>query len=581
MCAGYRYIALVGGAAKRFRQITETTEFVSGDATLESRFSSGKLSIFSTRQTPMIAMPHGALVIGHLFFLDGSRVDGYARIPALTSPEEVRNFVLRQCWGEYLLVQPSMDEEEFSLTRSPSPSGDPPCFYCFRGDFGFVTSDVTIAEQLGIYQRCVNWDAVSQRLVYPDLKIGATTLANISELLPGCRLRVRGPKVSTALEWSPWDFTTPKQRHVNPQAAALELRHAVETTVRSLADTDKSILLELSGGLDSSIIGACLKRTSASVSCCSLVTPVPGAEERQYARLIARILGAELESVELGIKHALFEFPPPPRFVSPRIGPLQFAIDQVMEAAGDRNDATSYFSGAGGDTVFSYLRTAAPAADAFLSLGFSAGISAISDLSNLHQCTHWKAGRLALRKMLRPSIHDKPDRSFLEPGLQTPPVLHPWFPPPTGTLPGDRERIIDLVTTQSYRESQARGLERWLRMPLLAQPVVEAALKIPSWMWIAGGQNRAIARLAFADVLPQDILNRRSKGTFMSYVGAAYRENKSVVRELLLNGRLRERNLVDARALNDFLERDQAPRDRSFRRVLDLCMVENWLRHQP
>jgi len=103
---------------------------------------------------------------------------------------------------------------------------------------------------------------------------------------------------------------------------------------------------------------------------------------------------------------------------------------------------------------------------------------------------------------------------------------------------------------------------------------------VPSWMWIAEGRNRAVARDAFADILPPDILHRRSKGTFMNYAGAVYRRNKRRLKDYLLTGQLEAHGLLDNDALRQFFERDLAARDDRFMRIFDLCAIENWIRHQ-
>ncbi len=346
---------------------------------------------------------------------------------------------------------------------------------------------------------------------------------------------------------------------------------------------DQSILLEVSGGLDSSIVAACLRESVARVACCTLVTPVPGADERRYAGLIAAALGIELQSEVLGFDRASVSFDLLPDTVSPRVGCLQHAIDQVMVAAGDQHDVASFYSGAGGDTVFCYLTNAAPAADAIREGGLSAGISAIQDLSALHQCTLWTAAGLVLKKLVRgPKPPRAPRSTFVDPDrIARTSEVHPWFEAPEDALPGDRERIASLVSTQNYRDMTPRGGRKRVRMPLLSQPVVEACLRTPSWMWIAGGDNRAVARDAFADALPSEVLNRRSKGTFVSYLGGVYRRNKEHIRDFLLSGRLREHELLNTIELSRFLARDDLPgRDRLFMEVLDLCMIENWTRQQ-
>ena len=157
---------------------------------------------------------------------------------------------------------------------------------------------------------------------------------------------------------------------------------------------------------------------------------------------------------------------------------------------------------------------------------------------------------------------------------------HPWFVVPDGTLAGDRERIFDMAGTQVFRDGLARSAKWHLRMPLLSQPVMEACLKTPSWMWIAGGRNRAVARNAFADLLPPEVLYRRSKGSFMNYSGAVYRRSKPLFQKYLLTGQLEGHGLLDSDSLRQFFDRDLAARDDRFMRIFDLCAVENWVRQQ-
>jgi asparagine synthase (glutamine-hydrolysing) len=245
-------------------------------------------------------------------------------------------------------------------------------------------------------------------------------------------------------------------------------------------------------------------------------------------------------------------------------------------------EVLGHFSGGGGDTIFCYLGNASPAADAFLERGLAAGFSAIQELSELHQCTFWKAAQLTLNKLVRPpKAPYQADRSLLNSTLVSVPAdEHPWFAAPPGALPGDRERIQYLAGTQLYRHGMWRGAARDLRLPLLSQPVTQACLGVPSWMWIAGGRNRSVARAAFSDRLPERVLNRKSKGDFAQYLGAAYRRNKDRMRDFLLEGELQGRGLLAPDDLKDSFQRRMSPRDQSFFRILDLCMIENWIRHQ-
>lgn len=578
---GYRYLALLGDRQYDYGHARHA-ETALIEAGMSLRHASGAFKLFAAKETPILHLPNGGVLIGYLFRRDGTLVLDATQIPAFSRSEEVHRHLLNNFWGEYLLFQPIVGSPQ-RMTISRDPSGGVMCFYSLHEDAGFVTSHIAFATEAGLYRNKIDWDYITRFLTYPYQKTRRTGLSGVSELLPGCTVRVTAAEPITEQLWSPWDFVARQRRFTDALEAASNVRLTVASAIKAWANVDQSILLEMSGGLDSSIVAACLRDTPARIVCCTLVTPVPGADERQYASMVADNLGVELQTEVLKFEGARFSFALPSNTVSPRIGCLQYAINSTMSTVADHHDTGSFFTGAGGDSVFCYLTSASPAADAFKEHGLAAGFSAIRDLSALHHCTHWKAAWLTASKLLRPP---KPLRSphgtFVEPFHATTAAEdHPWFEAPADALPGDRERIAGLIDTQIFRDIAPRGTERWLRMPLLAQPAVEACLRTPSWMWIAGGQNRAVARMAFADVLPAEILNRRSKGNFVGYLGGFYRRNRIGIRDFLLSGHLHERRLLNAAALSAFLSREDLPtRDRLFLEVLELCTIENWVRHQ-
>lgn len=575
----YRYIALLRWCRSHTARDFGNVDHALQEIGLQHRLTLGHVDLYASDDTPVLCLSSGSVLIGHVFPRDGQSSIDVIKLTSASSQDGLAKQVTNQLWGEYLLLDVPNDVPATAmLTRDPSGGVD--CVYSVRD--GFITSDISIATHARLFTREIDWDFIRSNLIYPHLKTGRTGLAGLRELLPGCQLDMRGENTTIGEIWTPWDFVTPQCRHRDRREAQAEVRSAVECTVRCWAETDKSLLLELSGGLDSSIIAACLQHAYARVTCCNLVTPVPGADERTYATLMAAALRAELHVETLGFENTHFDFPPPPHAVAPGTWFLQHASSELTEGIAQRLGISSFFSGGGGDTVFCYTRTAAPAADAFRERGVIYGLRAITDLAELHQCTVWKAGRLALRKLFAPL---RPPRTANWSFLSTSPDLdlpepHPWFAAPDGALPGDRERIFDLAGTQVFRDELARRAKWQLRMPLLSQPVVEACLKVPTWMWITDGRNRAVARDSFADVLPPEILYRRSKGTFMNYSGTVYRRNKNQLREYLLTGRLEEQGLLDTDSLQRFFDRDLAPRDDGFMRIFDLCAVENWVRHQ-
>lgn len=578
---GYRYILIVDSDVKTADANLSLMRPLLRGMGLGERFSSCGTTLFTSAETPTVRTPDGGIVFGHVFLRDGTPLGGKSCLPDSLSSRSTRSFLLERCWGEYLLIQPGQaDASQLSITRDPS--GGVACVYEASRGVNFFTSDVSIATQLGLYGRQLNWDFIAHFLTHTYVKTERTGLAGIRELLPGCTLHLHGNGPSVEQAWSPWDFVAPERRQSNRHDAATQLRTIVETTIKSWAGVDKSVLVELSGGLDSSIVAACLKGTRAKTVCATLVPALPGADERQYAEAMALALGVKLHVEELSIESARFDASPPPSSVIPGYGLLQHAVNHVMEAVADREGVHCFYSGGGGDTVFSYLGGAAPAADAFKERGFAAGIHAIRNLSELHQCTIWRASRLTFKKLTSAPSRAHPASIDLlnSQAIVGEPDRHPWFDAPMNVLPGDLERVIGLAGTQMFKEGLPRGLERCMRLPLLSQPVMEVCLSVPTWMSIAEGRNRSVARSAFSDILPRNVLDRRSKGDFAQYNGAVYLRNKDRMRDFLLEGKLQAHHLLNRDAIGNLFDRPFSPRDRSFMRIFELCRVENWVRHQ-
>lgn len=80
--------------------------------------------------------------------------------------------------------------------------------------------------------------------------------------------------------------------------------------------------------------------------------------------------------------------------------------------------------------------------------------------------------------------------------------------------------------------------------PLLSQPVVETCLAVPAWT-LAGDRDRSLARLAFADRLPDRIRLRRSKGHMTSVYGRMLAAGLPRLRPWLLDGVLAQQGLID------------------------------------
>jgi len=573
-----RYIILLG---KKPRHDSDASSLLASRLRAEGMtclLESSRIRLFASPDTPVLTLPGRGLLVGHLFTRNHEPVSRYRDVHETTN--DLVRHLLQNAWGQYLAVL--VDDAGSTLSLLRDPSGAVPCVHSLDHGEGFVTSDASLAACLGLHQREIDWSSIAHSLNFPHLKTTRTAFRQLDELLPGNLLTCRADTTSIIPAWSPWDFVKVDVRHADPVEAAHDVRVAVSGVVEALSRGDDTPVAELSGGLDSSIVAACLGRATTRALFCTLVMPVAGTDERPYARMVTEALGQPLLAVKLDFEDVQFKFDVPRSSVLPVTGILQHAANATWEAVARSHGASRFFSGAGGDSIFCYLKTAAPAADAFIERGATAGLEAVRNLAELHQCTLWRAGKLAWRQLRgRSSFTWKADTTLLaNDGLVAKPRCHPWLDAPRHAMPGDRAKIRDLVATQLFLDAGSHGPDRTMHFPLLSQPVIEACLKVPSWMWIQGGRNRAIARDAFADMLPPGIIERRSKGSYTGYLAAVHARSQQAMRQFLEEGLLCSQGIVDRQALAGFFQRKLAPRDISFLRIFDLCAVENWVRQQ-
>lgn len=576
-----RYIILVGSKyCAEQRTLCAPLYSTLSSLDLEQRYSCGNISLHVSVDTPTIVIPGVGAIVGEIFTRHGEPITQYSKIVGRSDGADLERHLIDNFWGEYILVCSPQSFAGVAMIYRDS-SGGLPCVFSIEDGAGFATSNVSIAEDLGIFERAIDWDHIARFLAFPHLHSSRTCLSHASELLPGCSLTAAPSSTVIERKWSPWKPVSLRDRRPEAHALAVQVRTAIDMVVKSLAEKDEEIALELSGGLDSSIVAASLQRTSARVTCCTLMAPVPGTDERQYSVQMANQLGLSLEAVNIEFEDALIEFATPRDAVVPGMGILHRAVDEAMSRAAEKHGTRSFFSGSGGDAIFCYLKGASPAADAFSARGLAAGIESIGDLSTLHRCSYLKAARLTARKLWRGPVSPwKADTSFIRDDWRHLTCVHPWFDAPPDALPGDTEWIHSLVGSQSYRDGVDKKGRHHIRYPLLSQPVLEACLMVPTWMWIAGGVDRAVARAAFASRLPPDILHRRSKGSYLNYAGALYAARKAAILEFLSTGILSARGILDVDSIAQFVRSDQSHQNLSFMRLFDLCMVENWVRNQ-
>jgi asparagine synthase (glutamine-hydrolysing) len=398
-------------------------------------------------------------------------------------------------------------------------------------------------------------------------------------LLPGFALLsvgAEGPKPC----WSPWDHSGSK--HVETRELEEGLADTVRRCVSCWASVHGRLLVSVSGGLDSSIVVAALASCGADAHCLTLYGDDPAGDERPFARALCNHLGLPLierpySMDDIDISSALGAHLPRP---SDRTHAQSYEKAHLA-IAGDLA-ATAFVTGNGGDSLFNYSQSAAAAADRLLAGGFRRGVfDSLGDVSKQTGCGLFRAALSALRIAFGPrSYRVRPDTMFLHSdavrSLESRPVGHPWLDAPAGALPGKAAHIASILRVQQCLEpGRARDLPAI--NPLMAQPLMEFCLAVPSWEWRSGGRDRSLARRAFRKNLPAAVLRRRVKGGPDGFAAEVLDHFRSAIGERLLSGNLVREKIVDRSSLELALSEMRPGAGEERARIFEFLAAEAWI----
>jgi asparagine synthase (glutamine-hydrolysing) len=165
---------------------------------------------------------------------------------------------------------------------------------------------------------------------------------------------------------------------------------------------------------------------------------------------------------------------------------------------------------------------------------------------------------------------------FLKRGVSTP-YRHPWLEVAAGAPAAKLTQIAGLVHALIFHGPSQRAWAAEVVHPLLAQPLVEAALATPAPWLVDGGRDRGLIRQAFADRLPRALIDRRSKGDLTAHYGRALAAGLIELRPFLLEGHVARAGLLDRKSLGARLEAEDLIWRGGYGELLVLAAVEAWL----
>ncbi|MEO8114097.1 MAG: asparagine synthase-related protein, partial [Phenylobacterium sp.] len=159
------------------------------------------------------------------------------------------------------------------------------------------------------------------------------------------------------------------------------------------------------------------------------------------------------------------------------------------------------------------------------------------------------------------------------------PPRHPWLRDLDDTPPGKQVQIRALLGTHEFWGRSRRSRAAQVVQPLLAQPIVELCLGAPTWNLLEGGRDRALARRAFAEDLPPEVAQRRSKGMLNTLYARRTAASLPFLRAHLLEGVLADAGVLDREAVDAALTPEQLIWRDDGARLSRAAMMESWVRY--
>lgn len=534
----------------------------------------------------------GGVVLGRLFRNDYTSVtndlDASESAACLNTKGQ---HLIDNYWGRYVAFLNKPPGDTYYVMRDPS--GAFPCFYTsFRG-VEIYFSDMQDVASFEFLRFSVNWDYIRTNFLLPQYQKTHTGLDEVGEVLPAECIEAKSFGRNRRLLWDPWKISESNIVE-DPEAAAELIRTTVKGTIGALAGCYDRVLHNL-GGLDSSIVLACLAAAPKRPEITSLnfYTKCPRGEERYYSRQVAQRAGTSLIEIELQHERADLK----KVFRSNATTNPQGFFDCInltgdkLEYAKDKN-VQALFYGVGGDNVFYQMPFNLGALDYVRCHGFRGNALKVAmDASRYGRKSIFQTSHDMCQEFVRPAPCYDYIYNLIYSDQQLPLLkqefvnagalehfLHPHLIPADDRLKGKYVHILaSAMFSIEYYDHWDTDYCAEQIFAFLAQPIVEACLRIPVWVLTRGGIDRALAREAFQDDLPSEVVRRVSKSTPVAYYNDLYDNQLDLLRSTLLDGILVREGILQ----RDKLEAALGNEDLSLRvnqhDILSYFATEAWL----
>jgi asparagine synthase (glutamine-hydrolysing) len=428
----------------------------------------------------------------------------------------------------------------------------------------------------------------------------ATLFRGVKQLLPGHALTVEEGEIRI---WRYWDVRYEIDGDHNAHYFERRLVELLDDSVRLHLRSDVPVGAYVSGGVDSSLLAILAGASDGGIAQCfhGRFNQLPGYDESEYAVTAANGAKAELHVIDITARHfrehiaeVLYQLD------FPVAGPGSFPQFIVSQLAA--RHVKVVLGGQGGDEIFggyaryllAYFEQCIKAAldGTYKNGNFVVTIESI--VPNLGLLREYKP---LMREFWREGLFGGLDERYFRlvdrstdmerevdwSALDRNRVFEEFLAIFNNQSNVRKEAYLDKMTHFDFkcllpallqvedRMSMAHGLES--RVPFLDHPLIEFLATVPADVKFAGGRMKHLLKLAYANVLPEEIVNRRDKMGFPVPLKEWFSgELRDLVEDTFRSRNARHRPFLNAEAvLANF-----AGAARFSRKVWGLLCLELW-----
>lgn len=495
--------------------------------------------------------------------------------------------LLKSFWGHYVAVIRNAQTHASCVLRDPTGG-----IACHRRTFRGVDiyfSRLRDHDLLKMPASTVNWHYIKGSLVHPSVFTGETGLTEIQEVLAGQCVQRRAGQESASFAWNPLDIV--KTDIIDEPAIAVDkVRQTTRACVHAWASRYEGIIHQLSGGLDSSIVAACLRDapTRPRVACLNYYSAGSDTDERPYARMAAKAAGFDLIEVERqspDLRLALnVPMTPHPTHLACYLECGRNEAKMAKEMA-----ASAFFSGNVGDNLFYVGNEGLAVSDHLARRGLTRELFGIAlNAAYLERRSVWSVLACGVQsewfgKRWSPQAYAGVSSSVVPADLINEVkcdtrYVHPLYRDGKGVSGAKIFHAYGMTYCASPRPDPFEEDDDPDELsPLFSQPLIELSLRIPIDVLITGGRDRAIAREAFKNDLPPALIRRWSKGGLEDHLKTVILDNLSVVRPLLFEGHLANRRMIDRQKVEAALASGPTGATTLMFEIYTVLSLEAWL----